>query len=66
MTGADLILADEPTGALDSENAKLIIDLFKELNRSGKTIVIVTHDEFVASQCQRIIYLRDGKIVMDK
>ncbi len=62
VSGANLILADEPTGALDSENAKLLMDLFKKLNDGGKTIVIVTHDVFVADQCKRIVHLCDGKI----
>lgn len=53
----DLILADEPTGSLDEENREVILALLKELNEEGKTIVIVTHDMYVAHQCDRIIKL---------
>jgi putative ABC transport system ATP-binding protein len=53
----ELILADEPTGSLDSENRNEIIKILKELNNQGKTIVIVTHDEYVAESCDRIITL---------
>jgi putative ABC transport system ATP-binding protein len=60
-----MILADEPTGALDSETSKQIMDLLTEINRSGITLLIVTHDAEVASRCQRTIRLRDGKVVPD-
>lgn len=53
----DIILADEPTGALDSENRDNILNLLIELNKDGKTIVIVTHDKYVAEKCTRIIAL---------
>jgi putative ABC transport system ATP-binding protein len=58
-----LILADEPTGALDSETSKQIMDLMTEIHRSGITVLVVTHDQEVAARTQRIIRLRDGKIV---
>ena len=58
----DLILADEPTGNLDSKTGTEIIELFRKLNKSGKTIVIVTHDEELANVADRKIILKDGKI----
>ena len=57
-----VILADEPTGALDSKTAAEIMDVFKELHAQGKTIVIVTHDMEIAKQCGRIIEIADGEI----
>jgi len=60
-----LILADEPTGALDSKTAESIMKIFKELNEEGKTIVIITHDPSIASQTERIIKIKDGKILND-
>ena len=58
-----VILADEPTGALDSKTSQEIMDVFKELNAKGKTVVIVTHDMGIAQQCDRIIEIEDGLIV---
>ena len=58
----DIILADEPTGNLDSKSGMAIVDMFKELWQSGKTIVIITHDVSIANQAQRIIRLKDGLI----
>ena len=58
-----VILADEPTGALDSQTGQEIIDVFKSLNAQGKTVIIVTHDMGIAEQCGRIIEIADGKIV---
>lgn len=57
-----VILADEPTGALDSKTAAEIMDVFKELHAQGKTVIIVTHDMNVAQQCERIIEIADGQI----
>lgn len=65
--GPAIILADEPTGNLDLNNKKEIIKLLSELNRKqGTTIIMVTHDEQVAMQTQRMLYLNNGKIASDK
>lgn len=58
-----MILADEPTGALDSKTSAEIMELFRSLNEQGRTVVIVTHDRNIAEQCDRIIELGDGRIV---
>lgn len=59
----DILLADEPTGNLDSENGQRIMELMKELNKTGLTIVMVTHDMDLAKQTDRIVRLEDGRIV---
>jgi len=59
-----MVLADEPTGALDSKTGEEILALFKDLNRQGRTILLVTHDAAVAAHCRREIYLHDGKITV--
>lgn len=58
----EIILADEPTGALDRANTEKIVQLFQQLNEKGKTIIIVTHDDFVAQSCRRIVTIADGVI----
>ena len=58
-----IILADEPTGALDSTTSMDVMELFKEINRQGKTVLIVTHEADIAKQAQRIVQLKDGMIV---
>ena len=62
----DLLLADEPTGALDSQTGRDVLALFKELNREGLTLMVVTHDQAIAAQAHRRISFLDGKIVEDK
>ena len=60
-----VILADEPTGALDTKTSLEILDLFRELNDSGITIIVVTHDPVVAEVSKRMLLFRDGRIVDD-
>ena len=60
-----ILLADEPTGNLDSRTAATILDLFTELNRQGRTIVLVTHDPKIAEYSRRQIHVKDGRIVRD-
>lgn len=63
VNNPDIILADEPTGALDSKTAAEIMNIFKELHNQGQTVIIVTHDLGIAKQCGRIIEISDGEIV---
>jgi len=65
ITNPKLILADEPTGNLDSKNGREVMEILKELNQQGTTIVMVTHSQKDASKAQRIISLFDGQIVSD-
>ncbi len=58
----DIILADEPTGNLDSENAAEIVEIFSRLHKEGRTIIVVTHDRAVAEHAQRILELKDGQL----
>jgi len=62
----DIILADEPTGNLDSESSAAVVDLLRHLNESGMTLVVITHDLEVASKFPRKVELRDGEIVEDR
>jgi putative ABC transport system ATP-binding protein len=66
VTRPALILADEPTGALDSETGRSVIDLFVDINRGGTTIIIVTHDNDIGNTARRRIHIRDGKITEDQ
>lgn len=61
-----LLLADEPTGALDSKSGKQIMELFRQLNDEGVTVVMITHDRKVAEQADRIVYIIDGELSNDK
>jgi putative ABC transport system ATP-binding protein len=61
-----ILLADEPTGALDSKTGQAILQLFDELVSAGRTILLVTHDPSVAERCQRVIQLHDGRIARDE
>ena len=62
VTNPKLILADEPTGALDSRSAKMLLEKFNYLEKLGTTILMVTHDAFTASYARRVIFIKDGKI----
>ena len=66
VTNADIILADEPTGALDTKSGEQVMNIFTKLNAEGTTIVMVTHEEEVAAYSSRRIVLRDGKITEDR
>lgn len=58
-----LLLADEPTGALDEKTGNSIMEIFQSLNEQGITIVLVTHDNKISAMCKRIVYIKDGKLV---
>lgn len=59
---ADIILMDEPSGSLDSENTEMLMSVINDINDLGKTIIIVTHDQEVANHCHRIVQMKDGEI----
>ena len=65
MNGGDIILADEPTGALDSQSGKDVMAILRNLNSQGHTIIMVTHDPSIAAQAERVIEIKDGKILKD-
>lgn len=66
MNGAPVILADEPTGALDSTSGQELMAILHGLHQAGHTLIIVTHDRSIAEQCQRIVEIHDGQIVADR
>lgn len=65
MNGGQVILADEPTGALDSKSGKEVLAILKELNEKGHTIILVTHDPSIAAHAHRVIEIKDGDIISD-
>ena len=66
MNGGEIILADEPTGALDSKSGEMVMEIIKSLHKQGHTIILVTHDSKIAAQASRIIEIKDGEIVSDQ
>jgi putative ABC transport system ATP-binding protein len=64
-TRPSLLLADEPTGALDSKSTHDLLDLFDQINAAGRTVVVITHEDDVAARAKRIVRMRDGKIISD-
>ena len=65
VNDAKILLCDEPTGALDSANAKEIMSILKKLNSAGRTVVIVTHDHSIANECDRLVEIKDGTILKE-
>ena len=66
MNGGDIILADEPTGALDSHSGQTVLDILQDLHKEGHTIIMVTHDPKIAATASRVIEIKDGQIIRDK
>ena len=66
MNGGEILLCDEPTGALDSASGEMVLKILKELNAKGNTIIMVTHDKGIASHANRIIEIKDGQIICDE
>ncbi len=62
VNSPNIILADEPTGSLDSTNSKIVMDIFKQLNQENNTIIIITHDDKIASYANKILLIEDGKL----
>ena len=61
-----MILADEPTGALDSKTGKEVLEFLKQLNAEGTTIVLITHDNSIADRIKRVVRIQDGQIISDE
>lgn len=65
VADSPIILADEPTGAIDTKNAEQLMEFLSEINKNGKTVIVVTHSDFVADYAKRVIQLNDGLIIRD-
>ena len=66
VTRPSLLLADEPTGALDSKSTQDLLNLFDQTNQAGRTVVVITHEDEVAKRAKRVVRMRDGKIISDE
>ena len=66
VTHPSILLADEPTGNLDTKTSVEIMELFDELHREGHTLIVVTHEAEIAAHCERVVEMRDGKVATDK
>ena len=66
VTRPSLLLADEPTGALDSKSTQDLLNLFDQINQAGRTVVVITHEDEVANRAKRFVRMRDGKIISDE
>lgn len=66
MNGGEIILADEPTGALDSKSGETVLEILRDLHQEGHTIIIVTHDPNIAAQASRVVEIKDGEIIRDE
>ena len=66
VTNPKVVLADEPTGALDSSTSHSVMELLKEINREGMTVFVITHEEDIAAETDRIVRLKDGVIMSDE
>jgi len=65
MNSPKIIFGDEPTGALNSKSAQEIMDIFTEINNDGTAVMLVTHDALVAARTERVMFMRDGKVVSE-
>ena len=65
VNNPSLILADEPTGNLDSKTGELVMETFHKLNKEGRTIILITHEKYIADNAKRKIFIRDGEILED-
>ena len=61
-----VILADEPTGNLDKENSDVVMKILLNINKEGRTVIVITHDPDIAAQCGRVVTVSDGEIIMDE
>lgn len=65
VNNPSLILADEPTGNLDTKTGEIVLGVFQNLNKQGRTVILITHERYIAEKAKRIISLKDGEIIED-